>query len=103
MYCLSNNHCWKTKIDQIKLELSVPFLWSVQILLICSKFNKPDFSIFFLQSKFSDQSSKGLRSQLPIGIENPAINTKKFSSKEEAKKYFEKKIKEKTSKGYQEH
>jgi len=38
-----------------------------------------------------------------IGIENPAVNTKKFSSKEEAKKYFEKKIKEKTSKGYQEH
>jgi|TARA_B100001094_G_scaffold78331_1_gene74616 predicted DNA-binding WGR domain protein len=38
-----------------------------------------------------------------IGIENPAVNTKKFSSKEEAKKYFEKKIKEKTSKGYVEH
>ncbi len=38
-----------------------------------------------------------------IGIKSPAVNTKNFSSKEEAKKYFEKKIKEKISKGYLEH
>ena len=35
-----------------------------------------------------------------IGIQNPAENEKSFTTKDQAKKYCEKKIREKTSKGY---
>ena len=35
-----------------------------------------------------------------IGIQNPAENEKSFATKDQAKKYCEKKIREKTSKGY---
>ena len=35
-----------------------------------------------------------------IGIQNPAEKEKSFATKDQAKKYFEKKIREKTSKGY---
>lgn len=35
-----------------------------------------------------------------IGIKNPVCQLKKFDSNEEAKKYAERKIREKTNKGY---
>ena len=35
-----------------------------------------------------------------IGIKNPVSQLRKFDSKEEAKKYAERKIREKTNKGY---
>ena len=35
-----------------------------------------------------------------IGIQNPAENETSFTTKDQAKKYCEKKIREKTSKGY---
>ena len=35
-----------------------------------------------------------------IGIKNPVSQLKKFDSNEEAKKYAERKIREKTNKGY---
>ena len=35
-----------------------------------------------------------------IGIKNPAVQVKTFNSNEEAKKYTEQKIREKTNKGY---
>ena len=35
-----------------------------------------------------------------IGIKNPVCQLKKFDSNEEAKKYVERKIREKTNKGY---
>ena len=35
-----------------------------------------------------------------IGIKNPAVQVKTFNSNEESKKYAEKKIREKTNKGY---
>ena len=37
-----------------------------------------------------------------IGIKNPVCQLKKFDSNEEAKKYAERKIREKTNKGYAE-
>ena len=35
-----------------------------------------------------------------IGIKNPVCQLKKFDSNEEAKKYAERKVREKTNKGY---
>ena len=52
--------------------------------------------------KVSLEAKKVIVTYGRIGIENPAQNEKKFSSEEKAKKYVESKIREKTSKGYQE-
>ena len=52
--------------------------------------------------KVSLESKKVIVIYGRIGIENPHKRQKKFASEEKAKKYVESKIREKTSKGYQE-
>ena len=56
-----------------------------------------------VSNKFWEINLKGKKVQVTygrIGIENPAVQVKTFNSNEEAKKYTEKKIREKTNKGY---
>ena len=55
-------------------------------------------------NKFWDIELKGKSINIcygRIGIENPAKQSKSFSSSDLAKKYYEKKLREKINKGYQ--
>ena len=56
-----------------------------------------------VSNKFWEINLKGKKVQVTygrIGIKNPAVQVKTFNSNEEAKKYTEQKIREKTNKGY---
>ena len=55
-------------------------------------------------NKFWEIELKGKKINISygrIGIENPATQSKLFASADLAKKYYEKKLKEKINKGYQ--
>ncbi len=56
-----------------------------------------------VSNKFWEINLKGKKVQITYGriaIKNPAVQVKMFNSDEEAKKYAEQKIREKTNKGY---